>query len=130
MTFKKVNFKKMGVKLQQRKVKKLRLLASEIIVGIINRTQSGKDVKNNQFKKYSKGYEKTKAKRFGSAKPNLTVTSLMLNAISSKDIPRGVRLFFLSAAENNKALFNEKTRKFFGVDKQQTKQIKKKLKRK
>lgn len=120
----------MTEKLRLRRVKKLRLLASEIIVGIIRRTQKGKDVKNRAFKRYSKQYARTKAKRFGSANPNLTVTQSMLNSITSRDIKGGVRLFFFNASENTKAAINQKTRKFFGTDKNQMRELKKKLKRK
>lgn len=130
MAFKKSNIRKQAKQLDDKKTKKVRLLASEIIVGIINRTQSGKDVKNNRFKKYNPGYAKVKSKKFGSTTPNLTITGNMLNSITSRDIKNGVRLYFIGSAENTKASNNQKKRKFFGIDAKQQKQIKRKLQRK
>jgi len=120
----------MARELLNRKVSTLNRLASEIITGIVRRTQAGKDVKNQAFKRYSKAYAKAKKKRFGSSKVNLTAMQSMLNNITSVRIKNGVRLVFFSAFESEKAAINQKTRKFFGTDRKQRKDIKKKLKKK
>lgn len=109
------------------RVKKLRLLGSEIIVGIINRTQRGKDLNNKSFKRYTPLYANDKAREFGSSTPNLTVTGNMLNDISQKDIKNGIRLFFVTNESKRKAASVQKIRKFLGIDKTQAKDIQKKL---
>lgn len=126
---KRINFKKASKQLVEGRIRALRLLASEIIVGITRRTQSGRDVGNKGFKKYSPGYAKSKAKQFGGSRPNLTRTGNMLNSQNSKDIRGGVRLFFVGGEENRKALFNQKSRKFFGIDSAQQKRIRNQIKR-
>jgi len=122
------NFKSMGNEIEDTTVRKLRLLGSEIIVGIIKRTQKGKDVNNRKFKKYSKAYGKIKSKKYGGTTPNLTATGNMLNAINQKDIKNGIRIYFIGNEEKRKAKQNQKKRKFFGVDRKQKAKIKKRLK--
>lgn len=104
--------------------------ANEFIVGIIKRTQSGRDANMSGFRPYSKGYAVEKAKEFGSSRVNLTRTGNMLNSISSKKIKGGLRLYFsanqeLKKADNNQ---NRLRRKFFGLDKNQIRFAKEKLK--
>lgn len=93
-----------------------------IIVGIIKRTQSGRDKDNKQFKRYSAQYGKT-------GTVNLTETGSMLQSIDRKKITNGVRLYFPNFTEARKAYHNHKTfkRPFFGVDKKQREQIAKRL---
>jgi len=93
-----------------------------IIVGIINRTQSGRDKDNKQFRSYSSAYGKT-------GTVNLTETNSMLDSIDRKKITNGVRLYFPNSVEARKAYHNHKTfkRPFFGVDKKQKEQIAKRL---
>lgn len=97
-------------------------IVESIIVGIIKRTQSGKDKNKKAFKPYSKAYGKT-------GKVNLTDKGTMLHSIDRKKIKNGVRLFFGNTKENAKAFGNQVTfgRKFFGLDKDQIKHIKKEL---
>lgn len=126
---KKINFKKGFNKKQDLQVRKLRLLSSEIIVGIIRRTQQGKDINLKSFIDYSPEYKKFKSKKHGSSRPNLTVTQNMLNSISSRHIKNGLRLYFISQSERKKAYHNQVTnkRKFFGVDRKQSRYIKDKI---
>lgn len=126
MLKKKINFNKLSEKITKNN---LPLIGNEIVVDIIKRTQSGKDVNNKSFKKYTPEYKKEKSKNFGSSKVNLTRKQQMLNSITWKKIPNGITLFFNSKAENDKAHGNQvkNKRKFFGVDPKQAKLIKKKL---
>lgn len=127
----KINFKKVSALIIDKRKSKLILLGNEIILGIVKRTQDGKDIDLTEFIKYSKGYAKTKRKEFGSATPNLTRTSKMLNNINYKDIENGIRFFFNSASENSKAYYNQVSnkREFFNIDKNQKQWIVKKLKK-
>ena len=97
-------------------------VSESLIVGIIKRTQSGKDKNKKGFKAYSKNYSKT-------GKVNLTDRGTMLHSITRKKIKNGIRLFFGSANENAKAHGNQVKygRKFFGLDKEQKKLIKRRL---
>ena len=97
-------------------------IVESVIVGIIKRTQSGKDKNKKGFKSYSKAYGKT-------GTVNLTDKGTMLHSINRKKIENGVRLFFGNNLENRKAFQNHEVygRKFFGLDKDQIKHIKKEL---
>lgn len=123
MLKKKVNFDKVEAQIIDSREKKLRLLGSEIVTGIILRTQKGKDKNNKSFKPYSAAYAKKKK-----TKVNLTVTGNMLNAISHKNITNGLRFYIIGNTEKQKALINiNRGRKFFGIDPTQKKWIKKRL---
>ena len=122
MLKKKINFRRVNRIIVDKRVDKLREEGLNIETGIINRTQSGKDVKRNAFKKYSASYQKKKG-----GKVNLTATGAMLHAISSKNIKNGLRFYFNASSETKKASWNQKLRKFFGVDKTQVKYLKKVL---
>lgn len=97
-------------------------VAEGVIVGIINRTQSGKDKNSKGFKPYSKAYGKT-------GRVNLTDKGSMLQSIDRKKIKNGVRLYFGNTNENRKAHGNQVKygRKFFGIDKKQKEHIKTRL---
>lgn len=125
MLRKKINFKNTRRVIIDGRVDKLREEALNIETGIITRTQKGKDTKGKSFKKYSKDYAKHKQKKGRGTKVNLTYTGAMLHAISNKKIPKGVRFYFNANAETLKAYWNNKQRKFFGVDKKQVKYLKK-----
>ena len=97
-------------------------VSESIIVGIINRTQSGKDKNKKGFKAYSKSYGK-------SGTVNLTDAGTMLHSISRKKIKNGIKLYFPNTNEARKAHGNQIKygRKFFGIDKGQMKLIKRRL---
>jgi len=97
-------------------------VAEAIIVGIINRTQSGKDKNKKGFKSYSKSYGK-------SGTVNLTEKGTMLHSIDRKKIKNGIKLYFPNTNEARKAHGNQIKygRKFFGIDKGQMKLIKHRL---
>jgi hypothetical protein len=99
-------------------------IANETIIEIQHRTQSGNNIKGNKFKKYSKEYAEYKAEHFGSSDVNLTVTNNMLHDITYKKIENGVRMYFGTSTENEKAYKNQvqMKRPFFGLsDYQRTK---------
>jgi len=97
-------------------------VAEGLIVGIIKRTQSGRDKNKKGFKAYSKNYKK-------SGKVNLTDEGTMLHSIDRRTVKNGIKLFFGSTNENAKAHGNQVKygRKFFGLDKEQKKLIKRRL---
>lgn len=103
--------------------KKLVPIANEIKADIIQRTQSGKDINERSFKPYSKSYAKTKSTRT----VNLTVKQQMLNAIDWKQIKGGIRFYFNSKEQNDKAYENQykNGRKFFGLSIKDKKAIQK-----
>lgn len=130
----------------------LSLMGNEIISDIIDRTQSGKDSKNNFFKPYSKQYAISKykefvrketisnlierksrlyairkQKEFGTATVNLTRTQKMLNSITYKEIPKGLRFYFNASEQSTKAYHNQITnkRKFFGLSNESLQKIRK-----
>ena len=127
MLKKKINFRKVKNKVIDDRVKKLRLEGMNIVAGIVLRTEQGKDMNLRSFKSYSSDYEKYRTKHGRSRKVNLTYNGTMLGAINSKKIPLGLRFYFSSKSETDKAKWNQKTRKFFGIDKQQLKYLKKVL---
>ena len=98
-----------------------------IVTGIVNRTLGGKDTKLKGFKSYSSDYAKYRTKNGRNKKVNLTYSGKMLGAINSKNIPLGLRFYFSSKSEADKATWNQKTRKFFGIDRNQRKYLKKQL---
>lgn len=100
-------------------------VAEGLIVGIINRTQSGLDRNNKPFKAYSTAY----AERKGETTVTLTDKGTMLHAIDRKKITGGIKLYFPNKNESAKAHGNQVKykRKFFGLTKKQKAHIKKKL---
>ncbi len=119
MLKKKINFNRTRKLMIGGNIKKLRLSAGTIEAGMIKRTQGGKDVKLKSFKKYTKGYEAYKKKKGRGGDVNLTYSGNMLNSITHKNIPRGVRFYFNAKAQRDKARWNMYDRHFFGADKKQ-----------
>lgn len=123
----KIDFSKVNKKIVVMRIKKLQLLGNDLIAGITLRTLSGKDVKLKGFKPYSPNYKKT-------GKVDLKVTGNMLGSMQSKKIKtsqgEGLRFSFGSSAEKIKAKGNQQSprdRRFFGIDRNQKKFIKKQL---
>mgnify|MGYP000312307724 CR=1 FL=1 len=127
MLKKKIDFRKVERKVIGGRVNRLRLEAMNIVHGIVSRTQRGKDVKLRGFKSYKADYAKYRAKHGRDKSVNLTYSGRMLGAINSKKIPLGLRFYFASKSETDKATWNQKTRRFFGIDKIQIKYLKKSL---
>ena len=127
----KIDFNKVRKIIINRRIDKLRLEGKDIETGIITRTQKGVDVKLKKFRKYSKKTKKLR-KELGrkTSKVDLTMSGNMLHAIRSKKIKGGLRFYFISKVERDKAHSNQKRgRKFFGLDKLQKKSLNKALSR-
>ena len=126
MLKKKINFGRLKKKMARNN---LPLIGNEIVTSIILRTQKGKDVKNRKFKGYTKEYKATKKEKYGASVVNLTAGGKMLNDISWKKLPNGIRIYFKSSQQNKKAHGNQikNKRKFFGIDPIQLQKIKQKL---
>lgn len=105
----------------------LTLIGNEIISDIIDRTQSGKDYNNSNFKPYTRLYAQAKQKEFGTATVNLTRTQKMLNSITYKEIRKGLRFYFNASEQSRKAYHNQITnnRKFFGLSSDNIEKIRK-----
>ena len=114
---KKINFSSRIKKLQENH---LAPLANEIKTTIIQRTQSGKDINDRAFKSYSSSYRQYRTENGRNAKPNLTYTGKMLNAIDWKKLKNGIRMKFNSKEQTDKAKYNQKSRPFFGLSKSDT----------
>ncbi len=122
MLKKKINFNRTRKLMIGGNIKKLRLSAGTIEAGMIKRTQRGLDVKLKSFDSYapySDEYKAYKRKKGRSGGVDLTFTGNMLNSITHKNIPRGVRFYFNAKTQRDKARWNMKTRYFFGADKKQ-----------
>lgn len=96
-------------------------LSKPIIKGIVKRTQSGKDVNGKAFKPYSK------SGRGGKGIVDLTISGDMLGSINGQKVKGGVKIYFPSSKERKKAHANQKTRYFFGIDKDQKEIIRKQI---
>lgn len=127
--FKRADIKKIGTERTITiPVKRLRLLEGEIISDIINRTLRGKDKNNKSFKPYSRDYAEYKKKKFGVSKPNLNVTTNMLNSINGKNILNGLKFYINTNSEKQKALANiNRGRDFMGIDSMMKKDIEKRI---
>tara|TARA_X000001382_G_scaffold15183_1_gene9737 strand:- start:393 stop:836 length:444 start_codon:yes stop_codon:yes gene_type:complete len=96
-------------------------VASTFIQNAIkDRTRQGKSVNGGGFKSYSKSYRKVRAKRGASLTPNLFFSGQMLGNMSFKKLSstKG-QVFFPNRTQNVKAFFNDQTRPFFSVNKQE-----------
>ena len=87
---------------------------------IKDRTRQGTSVNGGGFKRYSKGYAKKRAKRGATLTPNLFFTGQMLGNMSFKKLSstKG-QVFFPNRTQNIKAFFNDQSRPFFSVNKQE-----------
>ena len=87
---------------------------------IKDRTRQGTSVNGGGFKRYSKGYAKKRAKRGATLTPNLFFTGQMLGNMTFKKLSstKG-QVFFPRRTENIKAFFNDQSRPFFSVNKQE-----------
>lgn len=111
--------------------KKLPLIGNETIVTLRKRTMDGIDMNGHPFRPYSKLYGEWKMEEHGISSPNLVVTSRMLNSITYKSIPKGIRLYFNSSTETKKAYENHHKHKrpFFGLTKNERNKVVKRLRR-
>lgn len=90
--------------------------AAEIAIEIIeDRTAQGQGLKG-KFRPYSKGYYIFKQKRLGGDRTvNLRWSGNMLSAMTHKVDGSVATVFFSSAQESKKAVWNSRLRPFFGI---------------
>ena len=100
------------------------------IKNIRDRTQrKGISVNGTAFKPYSAGYKRAKIKESGVV--DLTDTGQMFSALTTKILPSKGTLFFRNMFANKKAFFHDQVgagkgkviRPFFGINRQEEKQI-------
>ena len=100
------------------------------IRNIRDRTQrKGISVNGTAFKPYSAGYKRAKIKESGVV--DLTDTGQMFSALTTKILPSKGTLFFRNMFANKKAFFHDQVgagkgkviRPFFGINRQEEKQI-------
>ena len=100
--------------------KAMALTATFIQNVIKDRTRQGRSVKGGAFKKYSKSYARKRAKRGSTLTPNLFFTGQMLGNMSFKRLSNTKgQIFFPNRTQNIKAFFNDESRPFFSVNKQE-----------
>ena len=124
---KKIDF---NSKIKKLKKNHLAPLANEIKDTIKRRTQSGKDINGKAFKPYSPSYKEYRIEKGRSAKPNLTDSSNMLNAIDWDKLKGGnigIKMKFNSEEQTAKAIGNQKLRPFFGLSRTDMAYFKKQL---
>jgi hypothetical protein len=110
-------------KIQKLKENLLLTKGNETKADIINRTQAGRDYKGNTFAPYTKGYAKVRQDKGLGTKPNLTVTSQMLNGITVQTLKNGFKLYFNAKEQNDKAAGNNRKRPFFKLSKKDNEAI-------
>lgn len=92
---------------------------------ITQRTARGVDVDGAPFKPYTKTYAAFRRSRGRSTTPDLMFTGRMLASMKAKaDKNKGV-LFFSRSEEARKAAFNNRTRRFFDLSKDELRRIQK-----
>ena len=100
------------------------------ILNIRDRTQrKGVSVNGTAFKPYSAGYKRAKVKESGVV--DLTDTGQMFSSLTTRILPSKGTLFFRNMFANKKAFFHDQAgagkgkvvRPFFGINRQEEKQI-------
>lgn len=103
------------------------------VAAIKLRTGKGLDLENKAFKPYSAGHKRARSKRgLPTGKVDLFFSGLMMNSMTHEVVDRRqVRLFFANTADERgvtspaKAFFNDRSRKFFGLNEKDVKAIEK-----
>jgi hypothetical protein len=97
---------------------------------ILDRTEKGKNIDGQRFKKYSKDYAEWKttstAKGGGgktSITPNLHLSGKMLSSITTRVTRTKATLSFTRGRELDKATRNNKSRPFFGFSRAEQKEL-------
>lgn len=101
----------------------LSITAQEGINIIEDRTKKGKGYKGFGFKRYSEKYARFRRFMGRTNRPNLEFTGRMLGSMTSKANNREAKIYFTRSAEAKKAAGNNKTRPFFGFNKQEKKAL-------
>lgn len=122
---KKINFNKVRTIIIDGREDILQKEAANLEDGIRSRTRAGKDMNLKSFKPYAKSTLKAKSKAGRGSNVNLTNKDHMLPAITAKKIKGGLKFKFTTKSETEKAVWNQETRKFFGIDTNQIKYLNK-----
>lgn len=117
-----INFAKVRKLIINGSVDKLHKQAPNIKDSIEDRTLQGKDVNMKSFKPYSPSYARRKG-----GDVDLYVKGHMLGAMTYDKEKWGLHFRFSSKRQTDKAVWNSKTRKFFGIDSKMVKYLKKQI---
>lgn len=115
---------KLGRTFTQNHKRAMRRAAAEGVNRINKRTSLGLDVNEQPFRPYSdayKGFRKSKGR--DTDKVRLIFTGRMRGAMTSGLQGQDGLIFFSSRAESTKAAQNNRTRKFFGLNRSDTRAI-------
>lgn len=115
---------KLGRTFTQNHKRAMRRAAAEGVNRINKRTSLGLDVNEQPFRPYSdayKGFRKSKGR--DTDKVKLIFTGKMRGAMTSGLQGQDGLIFFSSRAESKKAALNSRTRKFFGLNRGDTRAI-------
>ena len=115
--------KKKGKDINKSLKRALSITAQQGINIIEDRTQDGVGYKGGSFKGYSEKYAKFKKAKGRGSNVDLQFSGRMLGAMTSKADRRKATIFFTRAEEAKKAAMNDKTRPFFGFNRQEEKQL-------
>jgi len=89
---------------------------AEFLMFIIKqRTAKGKDYQGNSFVKYTPEYAKIRKVKELPTTPDLFFKGNMMSNMTQRSTPTQARITFSAVRENSKALWNQKTRKFFAI---------------
>lgn len=89
---------------------------AEFLMFIIKqRTAKGKDYQGNDFVKYTPEYLKLRKQKGLPTRPDLFFKGNMMSGMTQRSSPTQAQITFSTIRENSKALWNQKTRKFFAI---------------
>ena len=114
---------KEGKELSRSFRKALSITAQAGINKILDRTSKGVGFKGGKFKKYAPIYAAFRASRGRGTNPDLRFAGEMLGSMTSRANSKRAEIFFRGATESKKAAMNNKSRPFFGFNKQEEKQL-------
>jgi hypothetical protein len=82
---------------------------------IKQRTARGSDYQGNSFVKYTPEYARVRKAKGLPTTPDLFFKGNMMSGMTQRSSPTQAQITFSSVRENSKALWNQKTRKFFAI---------------
>ena len=115
--------KKKGKDVGKSMKRALSITAQQGINIIEARTEDGVGYKGGAFKGYSAKYAKFRRDKGRGKNVDLQFSGRMLGSMTSKADRKKAKIFFTRAEEAKKAAMNDKTRPFFGFNRQEEKQL-------
>ena len=115
--------KQKGKDVKQSLKRALSITAQEGINIIESRTDDGVGYKGGRFKPYTEKYEAFRRKKGRGKNVDLQFTGRMLGSMTSKATDKKATIFFTRGEEAKKAAMNNKTRPFFGFNRQEERQL-------